>query len=73
MAHKNSFQLLNRLNDIYFFNYFSIFLITITGFKIFKNIEEHSVQIQEHSRILELNHKIQEQFMTFDFLYEPWK
>ena len=44
-----------------FFNYFSIlFLITITGFKKFKNIQEHSVQIQEHSRVLKQNHKIQE-------------
>ena len=63
IAHKNSLQVFNRFNDIDFsiiFQSFFMFLITITGLKNFKNIQEHSVQIQEHSRVLKLNHKIQE-------------
>ena len=59
IAHKNSLQVFNRFNNIYFsiiFQFNLIFLIT-TGFR---NIQEHSVQIQEHSRVLKWNHKIQE-------------
>ena len=53
IAHKNSLQVSNRFNDIYFsiiFQFIFIFLITITGFK---NIQEHPVQIQEHPMVLE--------------------
>ena len=59
IAHKNIFQVYNRFNNI-FLNILNIsieqifiikfFFITMTGFK---DIQERSVQIQEHSRVLE--------------------
>ena len=36
--------------------------------RTFKNIQEHSVQIQEHSRVLKWNSRT---FKTFGSLYEP--
>ena len=59
IAHKNSLQVFNRFNDIYFSIIFQ-FLFNfcnnnITGFKNVKNIQEHSVQIQEHSRTFSTN------------------
>ena len=60
---KTAFKVLTPLQRHLFFNYFSYFflyLIKWTGLKNFKNIQEHSVQIQEHSRLLEWNHKTQE-------------
>ena len=49
IAHKNSLQIFTRFNDIYFsiiFQLFFLFLITITGYKHFKNIQEHSVKFK---------------------------
>ena len=63
---KAAFEFLTVLTPFIFWLFFFLFfrfLITITGLQNFKNIQEHSaqkLQIQEHSRVLEWNHKIQQ-------------
>ena len=52
---KTASEVLTALTTFIFqlFFFFFPFLIKITGFKNLKNTQEHSVQIQEHSRVLE--------------------
>ena len=57
ITHKNSFQVFNHFKDIYFS---IIFLYFINNNNRILKFQEHSVQIQERSRVLKWNHKIQE-------------